>query len=100
MYRLAEERITSGVRDLSSNSSLQGANEKVFHVVQVMSVAVELMVWAVPTQQGDAGKGSSSPGPSPILAASPSPSPMLVQCCIMCVSLLLLRMLGVDFHSF
>lgn len=53
VYKLAEERIKSGVQDLG----MVGAGEKAFHVVQVMSVAVELLVWAVPD---DAGEGTKS----------------------------------------
>ncbi len=51
MHKLAERRIIAGVQDLSSV-----ANERAFHVVQVMSVAVEILVWAA---QEDIGKDTS-----------------------------------------
>ncbi len=49
VYRLAEDRIKSGVQDLGTVA----AGEKAFHVVQVMSIAVELLVWAVPDDAGE-----------------------------------------------
>jgi hypothetical protein len=55
VYQLADERMKFGVQDFSA--SLGGTNEKAFHVVQVLSVAVELLVWAV---QGEAGESRTS----------------------------------------
>lgn len=45
-----------GVHDLSASV---GTNEKAFHVVQVLSVAVELLVWAVREEAGEVGERGS-----------------------------------------
>ena len=50
MYKLVEKIILVGVQELGV---LTGFNVKEFHMVQVMCVAVELLVWAV---QGDSGE--------------------------------------------
>ena len=52
VYKLAEERVNTGVHDLGSGAAV-GTNEKAFHIIQVMSVAVELLVWAVQEESGE-----------------------------------------------
>ena len=50
VYHLVERCITESVSGLGG---ARGGNEKAFHMVQVMCVAVELLVWAV---DGDTGE--------------------------------------------
>ena len=50
VYLLAEERLKLGIHDLGASV---GTNEKAFHVVQVLSVTVELLVWAVGDEAGE-----------------------------------------------
>ena len=44
VYVIADERMKSGVQELGTS---MGNIEKAYHVVQVLSVAVDLLVWAV-----------------------------------------------------
>lgn len=44
VYAIADERMKSGVQELGAS---MGNIERAYHVVQVLSVAVDLLVWAV-----------------------------------------------------
>lgn len=55
VYKLVEKYIHVGVLELGSVKGCN--NEKAFHMVQVMCVAVELLVWAVQEDSGELGGG-------------------------------------------
>ena len=59
VYRLADQRMKDGVHELGVSL---GTNEKAFHVVQVLSVAVELLVWAVQDDAGGCGQWEGCTG--------------------------------------
>ena len=48
VMRLAEDQISSGVRDLSLVTPAgTNVNERAYHIVQLICVAVQLLTWAV-----------------------------------------------------
>ena len=51
VLKLSETHITTGVHDLSTGA-VSGGNERAFHIVKVISIAVELLVWAVKEDTG------------------------------------------------
>lgn len=51
VYKLAESCISGGVQELGAVAKV-GANERAFHIVEVMSKAVQLLVWAVQEESG------------------------------------------------
>jgi len=51
VLKLSETHITTGVHDLSTGA-LSGGNERAFHIVRIISIAVELLVWAVKEDTG------------------------------------------------
>ena len=52
VLKLAENQISNGVNALS-HVSPAGGNEKAYHIVQVICVSVELLVWAVNEDTGE-----------------------------------------------
>ena len=52
VHKLSENLITTGVHELGVISP-EGAMERAFHVVQMISVAVELLVWAAWEDTGE-----------------------------------------------
>lgn len=55
VMRLAEDQISSGVRDLSLVTPAgTNVNERAYHIVQLICVAVQLLTWAVSEEHGEA----------------------------------------------
>ena len=55
VMRLAEDQISGGVRDLSLvTPAATNVNERAYHIVQLICVAVQLLTWAVSEEQGQA----------------------------------------------
>ena len=52
MLKMAGNHISVGVHELSTVSPV-GANEKAFHIIKVICVAVESLVWAVKSESGE-----------------------------------------------
>ena len=53
IMRLAEDQITNGVRDLSLVTPAgTNVNERAYHIVQLICVAVHLLTWAVAEEKG------------------------------------------------
>ena len=53
VMRLAEDQISSGVRDLSLVTPAgTNVNERAYHIVQLICVAVQLLTWAVSEDRG------------------------------------------------
>ena len=51
MLKLTETHITTGMNDLSTGA-LSGGNKRAFHIVRIISISVELLVWAVREDTG------------------------------------------------
>jgi hypothetical protein len=52
--RLAEDQISGGVRDLSLVTPAgTNVNERAYHIVQLICVAVQLLTWAVSEEHGE-----------------------------------------------
>ena len=51
VLKLADNQITTGVSELSIVGS-SGSNERAFHIIKVICVAVENLVWAVKSDRG------------------------------------------------
>ena len=52
--RLAEDQISSGVQDLSVVTPAgTNVNERAYHIVQLICVAVQLLTWAVAEDKGE-----------------------------------------------
>ncbi len=51
VLKLADGQITAGVNELGT-ASPTGSNERAFHIIKVICVAVDNLVWAVKTDKG------------------------------------------------
>lgn len=51
VHKLADGQITVGVSDLGTTTPT-GSNEKAFHIIKVICVAIDNLVWAVETDKG------------------------------------------------
>ena len=59
VMRLAEDQISGGVRDLSLVTPAgTNVNERAYHIVQLICVAVQLLTWAVSEEHGQASEDS------------------------------------------
>ena len=55
VMKLAEDQISGGVRELSLATPVgTNVNERAYHIVQLICVAVQLLTWAVSEEQGEA----------------------------------------------
>ena len=52
VLKLADGQITAGVNELGT-ASPGGSNERAFHIIKVICVAVDNLVWAVKTDKGE-----------------------------------------------
>lgn len=58
VMKLADDQISNGVRDLSvATPAGTNVNERAYHIVQLICVAVQLLTWAVSEEHGQ-GDGS------------------------------------------
>lgn len=54
VMRLAEDQISNGVRDLGLVTLVgTNVNERAYHIVQLICVAVQLLTWAVTGEPGE-----------------------------------------------